>query len=152
MIRVVTRVAALVVVLLLSACSSNAGTPHGVALRPSPSPARQSVAGPTVPPTPSFAREANHPDPNFDMGYTVQITAQGFHPAVLIAPCCGPITWRNLTGSTTSVVFDVEGIDSGPIPPGGAYVFTPPNAESLAYHAGTDASMTAAVQVNQTIE
>ena len=101
-------------------------------------------------PTAETAREARSPDPAFDYGFVVQITPSGFRPAVLVAACCSPIVWINLTDKPNSVAFDVESGGSGPIAPGASWTFTPPNAESLAYHSTTYPSMTGAVQVNQT--
>lgn len=101
-------------------------------------------------PTAATQREATSPDPAFDYGFVVQITPSGFHPQVLVAACCRPILWMNLTNGTNSVVFDVDGVRSGPIPSGGSWLFTPANAESIAYHSGTYRSMSGAVQVNQT--
>jgi hypothetical protein len=110
------------------------------------------VHSPTPKPLSGASREAISPDPNFDYGYTVHITAQGFLPHWLVATCCQPITWKNLTGTTASVVFDHLGVASGPIPPGGSFTFTPKNVESIAYHSGVDTSFHAVVQVNQSVE
>ncbi|MBO0836879.1 MAG: hypothetical protein J2P28_15420 [Actinobacteria bacterium] len=122
-------------VVLMPACGSSPS-----AQRPAPTPSN-AISG-------ALARESAKPDPNFDMGFSVQITDQGFHPYVLVAPCCKPITWTNLTQSPVSVVF--TGVDSGPIPPGGKYTFKPPNVESIAYHEGQNPAVEGRIQVNQT--
>ncbi len=154
MIRFPRRAALPLALLVMTACGGAAAAPahHTAAARQTP--AVHSVAAPTGTATPpsEVAREAANPDPNFDYGFVVQITPQGFRPAWLVAACCQPITWKNMSGTTASVVFDVQNVSSGPIPPGGTWVFTPPNAESLLYHAGNDASTTGNVQVNQTVE
>jgi len=127
------------VVFALSACASGTGS-------------AANSAHPSATPLSQVAREAAHPDPNFDYGFTIQIAHDGFHPAWLVANCCQPITWRNLTASPVSVVFDAEQVDSGPIQPGQTFVFTPHQIQSIAYHAGNNPAMTGAVQVNQTWE
>jgi hypothetical protein len=128
---------------LLSGC----GTSDAVT-----TPTPPAVHTPTPKPLSGPSREAISPDPNFDFGYTVHITSNGFLPHWLVANCCQAITWQNLTTTTTSVVFDHLGVASGPIPPGGTFVFTPKTVVSIAYHSGTDTSARAVVQVNQTIE
>lgn len=113
-----------------------------------------SVAPAAIPPEPDCEtrREAVDPDPAFDYGFVVQITPTGFHPQQLVAACCAPIVWINLTNRPLSVVFDVEQGNSGLIPPGGQWRWTPPNTEAVAYHCGTLPAMSGGVQVNQTSE
>ena len=94
-------------------------------------------------------REAASPDPNFDYGFVVQITADGFHPRQLVSGCCKPVTWQNLTSKTESVVFDHQFVNSGPIAPGGSFVYTPQHPVSITYHSALDPSLTGALQVNQ---
>jgi hypothetical protein len=147
---------ALIVALLagISACGTGgAATP--TASRPTSTPPLTSVtpaAALPSEPTAQTSREARSPDPAFDYGFVVQITPSGFHPAILVAACCTAIIWINLTNRPNSVVFDVEAGNSGLIPSGASWSFTPPNAESIAYHSGVYTSMTAAVQVNQTTD
>jgi hypothetical protein len=141
--RLVGTLVALTGVFLLSGCGkSDAAT--------APTPAAAHTATPK--PLSGPSREAISPDPNFDFGYTVHITSKGFLPHWLVATCCQSITWQNLSGVTTSVVFDHLGVVSGPIPPGGTFSFTPKNVESIAYHSGTDTTAHAVVQVNQSTE
>jgi hypothetical protein len=130
-----TALVALAVLAVLPACSTRS-TPR---LSASPS----VLTG--------VAREALHPDPNYDMGLTVDITPAGFHPAWLVAPCCEPVTWRNQTGTAVSVVFDHLLVNSGPIPAGGTWLFKPPHAESIAYHAAENVALRAVVQVQQIV-
>ena len=120
------------VAVMLNACGGKpAITPY-----PSPPPL---PSGSLIPaPAPS---EAVHPDPNYDYGYVIQITPSGIHPHVLLSGCCLPVKWENLTSTTVSVVFTYVGGDSGPIPPGGTWTFTPPATESIAYHLGEGLSM-----------
>ncbi len=153
----VAAIASLVVI--LSACGSGgAAATNSPTARPSQSDSGvrglASVTPAAIPsePTTATSREAHSPDPAFDYGFVVQITPGGFHPHILVASCCSPIVWINATDKPNSVVFDVEPGGSGSIPPGGSWVFTPPNAESLSYHSGTYATMTGAVQVNQISE
>ena len=57
------------------------------------------------------------------------------------------MTWKNLTSVTVSIVFTYEGVNSGPIPPGGSWSFTPPHVESIAYHTGEGTYMEGVWQV-----
>ncbi len=98
-----------------------------------------------------YSREALSPDPAFEFGYVVQITTAGFHPNWLVAPCCHPITFINLTSKSNSVA-GLELPESPPIQPGASWTWTPPNAESVAYASKTFPSMTGVIQVNQTTE
>jgi hypothetical protein len=142
-LRFLTILVVLTGLFLLSGCgASDAVT----------TPAPTVVHSPTPKPLTGPSREAISPDPNFDFGYTVHITTKGFLPHWLVATCCQAITWQNLTGVTTSVVFDHLGVVSGPIPAGGTFTFTPKNVESIAYHSGTDTAAHAIVQVNQSTE
>lgn len=152
------RAGLLFAVLALTACPG--GTAPQSAVKASTStatPAHTNAAtaepDPTGPLPPRDApREAASPDPNFDFGYVVQITARGFHPQWLVSGCCRAVTWKNLTGAPVSVVFDHQLVDSGPIPPGGSFTFTPHNVQSIAYHAGGNPSMIGVLQVNQMFE
>jgi hypothetical protein len=147
-----------VAVLALTGCASTNGKPSGAATATRLPHASSSVTAPLTGRSPvaddpaTAPREAASPDPNFDYGFVVQITPKGFHPQWLVSGCCKPVTWRNLTGDTVSVVFDHQLVDSGPIAPGGTFVFTPHNVQSIAYHAGTNPSMIGVLQVNQTFE
>jgi hypothetical protein len=146
------------VMLVLAACSSTgaAGTAtsagKATSASTSSSTVRSGVPTPTLYAPDPALREAQSPDPHFDYGFVVQITAQGFHPQWLVSGCCKPVTWENMTSSTASVVFDHQLVNSGPIPPGGKFVWTPPNVESVTYHAESDPAKTGALQVNQMFE
>jgi hypothetical protein len=138
--------------LLLVACAGGTvqSTAVGTPSAPQRTAAVQALPTPHVSATPlQFQREAANPDPNFDMGHAVHITARGFQPNVLVSPCCDAITFSNLSGKPVTVVFDVLPVDSGAIPPGGSWTFTPPNAESISYHSKDDPAMTAGMQVNE---
>jgi len=126
------------------ACSS---TTTGTSTIP---PTAVSGATPSATSSTAFSHEATSPDPNFDTGYTVQITSTGFRPAWLVAPCCQAVTWKNMTNAPVSVVFNAVAGGSGhAIPPNGIYVFVPANIESIAYHDGANPSVKGVVQVNQ---
>jgi hypothetical protein len=139
--------------LVLSACGSGSdpATPTTAPTRlPTPTPAPH-----TPQPTSStgFPREQAHPDPNYDEGFWIQITATGFKPAWLVAPCCQAITWKNLTNMPVTVVFDhVAGGSQMPIPPGGTYIFTPSSVVSITYHSGTNPAFKGRISVNQLAE
>jgi hypothetical protein len=111
-------------------------------------------ATPSATSSTGFPAEAASPGAAADTGFTVWITSSGFRPKFLIAPCCGAITWRNMTSAPVAVVFvdAFAGGSRGAIPPGGIYVFVPHNVESIAYHSGSDPKTTGVVQVNQLAE
>jgi hypothetical protein len=115
--------------------------------RPTPMPG---VSTPAPTSSTAYAHERAHPDPYFDTGYWVQITAAGFRPAQLVAPCCNAISWKNLSGTPITVVFDhVLGGSQTAIPPGGTYVFTPLNVESITYHSEQNPALKGIISVNQ---
>jgi hypothetical protein len=119
---------------------------------PSVAPSTYSGTSPTPPFTPAEASEAANPDPSFDYGFTVQATIEGFHPRWLVAVCCRPIVWKNMTAGPIVVVFDHLAVSSGPIAPGATWSFTPRNVQSIAYHYAADPSVHAVLQVNQPFE
>lgn len=133
--------------LVLAGCGTTAAVP-------SASPGAHTAAA-TLPangslvPDPAL-REAQSPDPSYDYGYVVQVTSEGFHPATLLSGCCLAVTWRNLTSSTVTIVFDHQFVSSPPIPPGGTWKWTPPHIESITYHAGTGLTAGGVLQVQQT--
>ena len=153
-------VAVAVATLALSACAADSGTAATITISSS------SGTGSAGPPAPSSSatswtssgivtyepadnpREAASPDPAFDYGFFVQITSDGFHPKTLVSGCCKAVTWKNLTSRPESVVFDHQLVNSGTIPPGGSWVWTPQNPQSITYHSSLDA-FTGALQVNQ---
>ena len=139
------KLAVLVVVLgMLAGCSL---PPETSATSPTPH------AGKSANPEALAAREAIKPDPYWDFGQTVQITGQGFLPADLVAECCKPLVFENLTTSPVTVAFDHQLVNSGPIPPGGAFTYTPLNVESLVYHAQEHPEWPhGKIQVNQMFE
>ena len=161
-------VALLGVVLWLGGCAGTASpaggspSPHSLAVATTASPSA------TAGPLPSGAhigsngaityepadnpREAISPDPNFDYGFTVLITSAGMRPLQLLAGCCRPVTWKNLTDKTQSVVFDAQLTDSGPIAPGASYVWTPLHPESIVYHSSHDPSLTGQLTIQQMFE
>lgn len=128
--------------LALSGCSPPLGS-----ATPTPVPTMRPLDGPAL-----LAREAASPDPNFDYGLTIQITPAGARPAQLVSPCCNPITFKNLTPSPVIVILDNRTEKSGSVPPGGAFVWTPKNVQSLHYHLDGQPEIRGAIQVNQTFD
>ena len=152
MTRFALRTAMSLPLLLLVGCAGGAVQSTVVGTPAAPTHTAQPVAAPTphvFTTPPQFPQEAVKPDPNFDMGYAVQITDRGFQPLWLVSPCCEPITFHNMTGKPVSVVFDVLPVDSGVIAPGASWAYSPQNVESISYHSKTDPGMAANVQVNQ---
>jgi hypothetical protein len=137
-------------VILVLATVSLAGCalpPETAATTPTPHPAKSFDAQANA------AREAASPDPNWDYGQTVSIKAQGFLPADLVSICCQPVVFKNLTEAPVTVVFDHQLVNSGPIAPGSSFTWTPPNVESVVFHAVEHPEWThGKVQVNQSFE
>lgn len=92
-------------------------------------------------------RESATAAPSFDTGHTVHITAAGIQPQALASLCCDPVVFKNETGASVSVVFNVSKINSGPIAPGASWKWAPPNPESVIYHLGTDPKQSGQIQV-----
>ena len=96
--------------------------------------------------TPTVSRS---PDPNFDSGQKIFITAHGFRPKWLVSIWKLPVVWVNQTNETQTVIFDHQLVRSGPIPPGGTFQWTSNNVQSVTYHSGTIAGAHGAIQVSQ---
>ena len=143
-------VVAALATLLVVGCGATTPSPSATTA-PSRTPAATLVPNGSFVPDPAL-REAQSPDPSYDYGYVVQVTPQGFHPAELLSGCCLPVTWRNLTSETVSIVFDHQYVSSPPIPPGGTWAWTPPHIESITYHAGSGLNAGGVVQVQQTTD
>jgi hypothetical protein len=92
-------------------------------------------------------------NPNFAFGQEVFITEEGVVPQELLARVNEAITFRNETSRTQSVHFDnYRGIDSGPIPPGRTWVYTPTATVSIVYHSTYQPDLQGQVQVHPTVE
>jgi plastocyanin len=127
-LRLVAIVAVLIVV--VSSCSSS---------EPTSEPASSSV--PAVPSaSPSI-------DAATGVGDTVVITDDGFAPEWLLAYPGKPITFRNESASTWSVVFDHQNVRSGPIAPGATFTWTSETPISITYHAGNAPKVRGKIQV-----
>ena len=127
-LRLVSIVAVLTVV--VSSCSRS---------EPTAEPASSSM--PAVPSaTPSI-------DTATGVGDTVVITDDGFAPEWLLAYPGKPITFRNESASTWSVVFDHQNVRSGPIAPGATFTWTSETPISITYHAGNAPKVRGKIQV-----
>ena len=127
-LRLVAIVAVLTVV--VSSCSSS---------EPTAEPASSSM--PAVPSaSPSI-------DAATGVGDTVVITDDGFAPEWLLAYPGKPITFRNESASTWSVVFDHQNVRSGPIAPGATFTWTSETPISITYHAGNAPKVRGKIQV-----
>jgi hypothetical protein len=131
---------------LLAACSPSGASPSASS-GSLPTVASTATSG-QVDPT----REATHPDPAFDYGFTVLITDSGFQPHWLVSECCQTITWKNTSSSPVVVAFDHQQVRSQPIPAGGTFTWLPKNIQSVTYHDMADADRTGTIQVNPTFE
>jgi hypothetical protein len=152
--RDAVAVALVAAAMFATACGGSVAEQPSPPVAASPSSVLPSLpaTSPTPPFTPSEAREAASPDPGFDYGFVIQVTAAGIHPQWLVAVCCRPIIWENMTSAAVTIVLDHQDVNSGPIAPGAAWVFTPRNVQSIAYHTAADASVKGVLQVNQPIE
>ena len=127
-LRLVSIVAVLTVV--ASSCSSS---------EPTAEPASSSM--PAVPSaSPSI-------DAATGVGDTVVITDDGFAPEWLLAAPGQPITFRNESEATWSVVFDHQNVRSGPIAPGATFTWTSETPISITYHAGNAPKVRGKIQV-----
>lgn len=134
----------IVVAVFLTGCAL---PPETVATSPTPHVARSfDLAA-------NDAREAARPDPFWDYGQTVQITDEGFKPADLVSVCCKPVFFKNLTSAPVTIAFDHQLVNSGAIQPAASFSWTPPNMESVVYHALEHPDWARGkIQVNQTFE
>lgn len=64
----------------------------------------------------------------------VVIPSRSYDPPLLISVTGQTITWRNLDSTTHTVTADDGSFDSGQIPPGAEYSWTPAHAGKYAYH------------------
>jgi hypothetical protein len=111
---------------------------------------RSSSASPGTPTgaTPTASRS---PDPNFDQGQKIFITAQGFRPKILVSIWKQPVVWVNQTNESQTVILDHQLVRSGPIAPGGTFGWTSNAPISVTYHSGTMHGAHGAIQVSQPI-
>lgn len=86
-------------------------------------------------------------DPATGVGDTVVITDAGFAPEWLLAAPGQPITFRNDSAATWSVVFDHQDVRSGPIAPGATFTWTSETPISITYHAGNAPTVRGKIQV-----
>jgi len=68
-----------------------------------------------------------------DEGQQVIIEAHGFVPRVLYAMPTASVVWTNLTNKTQRITLDNGQVHSGPIPPGGKFVWNYHRAISFRY-------------------
>ena len=107
--------------------------------------------GPAAGPSPSAA-VSRSPDPYFDFGQTVFITDTTVRPLQLITAVNRTIRFVNQSGQSVDIHFDNYGsLDSGPIPPGGAYAFEPHTTVSITFHVVEDPTLHGAIQVQPTV-
>ena len=130
----VLRLVAIAAVLAFTASSCSTSEPAA-------DPVAASTSAPAVPSaTPSI-------DPATGVGDTVVITDHGFAPEWLLAAPGLPITFRNDSSATWSVVFDHQDVRSGPIAPGATFTWTSETPISITYHAGNAPKVRGKIQV-----
>jgi hypothetical protein len=110
------------------------------------------------PPTQIAPSTTAKPNPSYDSGATVIITATGFQPKELIAMVKVPLTFVNHTTTVARVQFehsrDAAGRlrASGPIPPGGKWSYTPQTWESATYHSVGQPALRGQIQIQPPAE
>ena len=67
-------------------------------------------------------------------GSQIIISPKGILPFNLFAPLGAKVTWTNLTSSPVSLSSYYQNVNSGPIPPGGTFVWTSATQNSIRYH------------------
>ena len=128
------RLGAIVAVLAFAASSCSTS-------EPAVDPAAASTSTPLVPSATSSIDTAT------GVGDTVVITDDGFAPEWLLAYPGKPITFRNESATTWSVVFDHQSVRSGPIAPGATFTWTSETPISITYHAGNAPKVRGKIQV-----
>jgi hypothetical protein len=133
--------------LAMAGCTASAAAPKSATDRTTPRGSPSAGPGKVNP-----AREATNPDPNFDYGFTILVTNNGFEPHWLVSECCRTITWKNMTLGPVIVRFDHQLVRSEQIPPGGTFTWLPKNIQSVSYHDEDDPAHAGLIQVNQSFE
>jgi len=128
------RLAAIATVLALAVSSCSGSDPA-----PQPEAASSSM--------PAAASATPSIDAATGVGDTVVITDDGFAPEWLLAYPGKPITFRNESATTWSVVFDHQDVRSGPIAPGATFTWTSETPISITYHAGNAPKVRGKIQV-----
>jgi hypothetical protein len=85
-------------------------------------------------PTTTLPSENGRPiQPVVSPGQNIVILKQGCVPQELQASITAPVVWYNLSKEPQRVVFEHFPVDSGTIPPGGTFTWTPGGAVVLNY-------------------
>ena len=85
-------------------------------------------------PTTTLPSEGGRPiQPVVSAGQNIVILEQGCFPQELQASITAPVVWYNLSKESQRVVFEHFPVDSGTIPPGGTFTWTPGGAVILNY-------------------
>lgn len=128
----VLRLVSIVAVLVVAASSCSRSEP---------------AAEPVSSSVPAVATASPSIDTATGVGDTVVITDDGFAPEWLLAYPGKPITFRNESATTWSVVFDHQHVRSGPIAPGATFTWTSETPISITYHAGNAPKVRGKIQV-----
>ena len=86
----------------------------------------------------------------FASGQEVAITTSGFEPQRLYCAIGHAVVWTNVTKVDQQVILNDGQIHSGPIPPGGEFVWKPDYPIGIGYHSATGAQGVLTVQVTAT--
>ena len=91
------------------------------------------TVGPSDPTTTLPSEDGRPIQPVVSPGQNIVILKQGCFPQELQASVTAPIVWYNLSKEPQRVVFEHFPVDSGTIPPGGTFTWTPGGAVILNY-------------------
>ena len=91
------------------------------------------TVGPSDPTTTLPSENGREIQPVVAPGQNIVILKQGCFPQELQASVTAPVVWYNLSKEAQRVVFEHFPVDSGTIPPGGTFTWTPGGAVILNY-------------------
>ncbi len=91
------------------------------------------TVGPSDPTTTLPSEDGRPIQPVVSPGQNIVLLKQGCFPQELQASVTAPIVWYNLSKEPQRVVFEHFPVDSGTIPPGGTFTWTPGGAVILNY-------------------
>ncbi len=91
------------------------------------------TVGPSDPTTTLPSEDGRPIQPVVSPGQNIVVLKQGCFPQELQASVTAPIVWYNLSKEPQRVVFEHFPVDSGTIPPGGTFTWTPGGAVIMNY-------------------
>ena len=141
--RLATVIGCIALTAMVGACTSASGAKNATPTSVRPKPTLTTV---------------RKPNPYYDSGSTVTITATGFQPKELVAPVKVPLTFVNHTTTVEQVQFEhsrgANGqlLRSTPIAPGAKWSYTPQTWESATYHSIERPALRGQIQIQPPAE